>query len=126
MKHLSILLITLLFAIPSFADQAHSESTAANPTKLVISRAKESSKTRGLQFAVMLDNLSIGKLKSNQSKTIELEEGSHSVYSTLPNSEELVFEASSGQTIFIEAVVTKKAGKYRMNFKPADQAIAKK
>jgi hypothetical protein len=93
-----ILALTFLLALPqAFANQAEHTASDVAHGKIVVMRAKESSKTRNLLYSVQVDSKSLGKLKSNRSKEMEVAAGEYTLFSTLRNSESLVVNVQPGE-----------------------------
>lgn len=116
--------LVALIATLTITQVSYAGEEVLAPSKVVVYRAEEASKTRRLKFHVRLDKSQAGKLKYGNAIAATVLPGQYSIDTTMGGTQALELSLKPGLTYYIRARVTMLGGRVTTVLELVEEQVA--
>jgi hypothetical protein len=115
--------LVLLAGITSFVAAEETGATSEMATVVVL-RAKESAKTRGVTFNVSINNESSTRMRVTNHYVVQLPAGEHKISSNNRKDVPMTFDTVPGETYYIIAKMQKRGSQLKTTYELVSERVA--
>ena len=114
----------ILLAGMSFSVAAQESGSTGEMATVVVLRAQESAKTRGVSFNVSINNQNSARMRVTNHYVVKLPAGEHKISSNYPKDVPMTFDAVPGETYYIIAKMQKRGSQLKTTYELVSETIA--